>query len=594
MENMNENEFGYNRNNGEEVLNNPGGVQETVNEFGVDGSSQLHDIYEPGVNKDDSGAADEAYNAPHNTTDNMTTAIHETAAYETTANETTSYEATTNETAAYEATASEAAVNDTAAYESAAYHTTSCVQPSFSDINDAASEKKNKKENKHNKHKESGNKERKQHGFVYKAVRNTACAVLLGAVAGASCYGTMYAGYLNFPIKTDADNMSEEAVASIAKEIKDNYLSMESIAQDMKNNYNSGSNLTNVSAASGQIQATVIDVSDIVSNVISSVVAISGTQTITSNMFGFGMWGNYSQSYEAGVSGSGIIIGSNDTELLVVTNAHVVDGVNNLKVTFCNDIAVDAVIKGMKSESDLAVVAIKLDDIDKDTMAAISAAKLGSSTDIEVGEAAIAIGNAAGYGISVTTGIVSAVDKSLTVDDVVYEHLIQTDAAINPGNSGGALFNAQGEVIGINSVKMSDTSVEGMGYAISIESVRDIIDDLSTWTTRVALDNDERGYLGVTGKSVTADISSLYGWPQGVLVKSVSEDSAAEQAGLQVNDVIVSFDGKEISSWETLVNTMQYYDVGETVEVTYYHLENGSFVEKTVSVTLTERPESSK
>lgn len=588
MENMNENEFGCNTTTAidETAVNEKVACKNAVDEITA---------YEATTNET------AVYEATANETTAYEAMTNETAAYEATANETTVYEATTDETAAHEARANEAAVNDTtvyeatandtAAYESAAYHTTSCVQPSFSDINDAASEKKNKKEN---KHKERNNKEKKQHGFVYKAVRNTACAVLLGAVAGASCYGTMYAGYLNFPIKTDADNMSEEAVASIAKEIKDNYLSMESIAQDIKNNYNSGSNLTNVSATSGQIQTTVIDVSDIVSNVISSVVAISGTQTITSNVFGFGMWGNYSQSYEAGVSGSGIIIGSNDTELLVVTNAHVVDGVNNLKVTFCNDTAVDAVIKGMKSESDLAVVAIKLNDIDKDTMAAISAAKLGSSTDIEVGEAAIAIGNAAGYGISVTTGIVSAVDKSLTVDDVVYEHLIQTDAAINPGNSGGALFNAQGEVIGINSVKMSDTSVEGMGYAISIESVRDIIDDLSTWTTRVALDNDARGYLGVTGKSVTADISSLYGWPQGVLVKSVSEDSAAEQAGLQVNDVIVSFDGKEISSWETLVNTMQYYEVGETVEVTYYHLENGSFVEKTVSVTLTERPESSK
>ena len=535
MDNMNDNEFGYNENN----------------EENAEERAEVQGVYEP-----DNEADSESDNTSNNAVDNMT------------------------------ATASE-----TAAYESATYGTTSFVQPSFTDINDADSEKKNKKEK---KHKESNPKEKKQHGFAYKALRNTACAVLLGAVAGASCYGTMYAGYLNFPIKTDADNMSDEAIAGIAEEIKDNYLSMEAIAQDIKNNYISGSNLTSVSATGGQIQATVIDVSDIVSNVISSVVAISGTQTITSDSFGFGLWGNYSQSYEAAVSGSGIIIGSNETELLVVTNAHVVDDVNNLKVTFCNDTAVDAVIKGMKSESDLAVVAIKLEDIDSDTMAAISAAKLGSSTDIEVGEAAIAIGNAAGYGISVTTGIVSAVDKSLTVDNVVYENLIQTDAAINPGNSGGALFNAQGEVIGINSVKMSDTSVEGMGYAISIESVKDIIDDLSTWTTRVALDNDERGYLGVTGKSVTADISSLYGWPQGVLIKSVSEDSAADQAGLQVNDVISSFDGKTIDSWETLVNIMQYYEVGETVDITYYHLENGNFVEKTVSVTLTQKPDSSR
>ena len=224
-------------------------------------------------------------------------------------------------------------------------------------------------------------------------------------------------------------------------------------------------------------------------------------------------------------------------------------------------------------------------------MSAISIAKLGSSSDVEVGEAAIAIGNAAGYGISVTTGIVSAVGKRLTVDNVVYDNLIQTDAAINPGNSGGALFNSNGEVIGINSVKMSDTKVEGMGYAIAIESVKDIIDDLSTQTTRVALDNDERGYIGVSGSSVTSEISQTYGWPVGVLIRSVTEDSAAERAGLQVNDVITSFDCKDVDSWETLVNLMKYYQVGEQVEVVYSRLENGAFTEYTTTLTLTEKPQ---
>ena len=180
------------------------------------------------------------------------------------------------------------------------------------------------------------------------------------------------------------------------------------------------------------------------------------------------------------------------------------------------------------------------------------------------------------------------------MDNVVYEDLIQTDAAINPGNSGGALFNAQGEVIGINSVKMTDTKVEGMGYAISIDSVKDIIDDLSTQTTRVALNNDERGYLGVSGNTVTSEISNTYGWPEGVLIKSITEGSAAENAGLEVNDVITSFDGKEVDSWETLVNMMQYYEVGEEVELTYSRFERGSYVENTVTVTLTERPQTSR
>lgn len=426
--------------------------------------------------------------------------------------------------------------------------------------------------------------EKKRPCFFIRAVRGVAYAVVIGAVAGASCYGAMYAGYINFPVKGN-DELSDEQLSQIARELNKNYLTSSA---------STGSTLTNVSSSTASSGTTVLDVSGIVDNVISSVVAISGTETVTSGYSGFGFWGNYQQSYEASVSGSGIIIGANDTELLVVTNAHVVDGVNNLKVTFGDGAEVDAVVKGIKSDSDLAVVAVKLDDISDSTMSAISIAKLGSSTDVKVGEAAIAIGNAAGYGISVTTGIVSAVDKSLTVDNVVYEDLIQTDAAINPGNSGGALFNAQGEVIGINSVKMTDTKVEGMGYAISIDSVKDIIDDLSTQTTRVALDNDERGYLGVSGNTVTSEISQTYGWPEGVLIKSITEGSAAENAGLEVNDVITSFDGKDVDSWETLVNMMQYYEVGEEVELTYSRFERGSYAENTVTVTLTEKPVTSR
>lgn len=429
-------------------------------------------------------------------------------------------------------------------------------------------------------------KEKKPHGFFFRAVRGVACAVVIGAVAGGSCYGAIYAGYVNFPAKSN-NELTDEQLSRIAKEINKNYLASLSDGTSA-----SGSTLASVSSDAVQTGMNVIDVSGIVKNVISSVVAISGTQTVTNSSYNFGFWGGFNnQSYEAGVSGSGIIIGANDTELLIVTNAHVVENVNNLKVTFGDNTEVDAVVKGMKTDSDLAVVAVKLDDISADTMSAISIAKLGSSSDVEVGEAAIAIGNAAGYGISVTTGIVSAVGKSLTVDNVVYDNLIQTDAAINPGNSGGALFNSNGEVIGINSVKMSDTKVEGMGYAIAIESVKDIIDDLSTQTTRVALDNDERGYIGVSGSSVTSEISQTYGWPVGVLIRSVTEDSAAERAGLQVNDVITSFDGKDVDSWETLVNLMKYYQVGEQVEVVYSRLENGSFTEYTTTLTLTEKPQ---
>lgn len=470
---------------------------------------------------------------------------------------------------------------ETASTENTAYNM-------YSSYSQPVYEASGKPEKKSKKAKVKGGKKRPC--FFIRAVRGVACAVLIGAVAGASCYGAMYAGYINFPIKSnDSSELSDEQLSQIAREINKNYLT-----DTTYDTASTGSTLASVSSSTAASGVNVIDVSGIVEHVISSVVAISGTQTVTSGSYGFSFWGNYQQSYEAGVSGSGIIIGANDTELLVVTNAHVVEDVNNLKVTFTDGSEVDAVIKGMKSDSDLAVVAVKLDDISDSTMSAISIAKLGSSTDVKVGEAAIAIGNAAGYGISVTTGIVSAVDKSLTVDDVVYEDLIQTDAAINPGNSGGALFNAQGEVIGINSVKMSDTKVEGMGYAISIDSVKDIIDDLSTQTTRVALDNEKRGYLGVSGNSVTSEISQMYGWPEGVLIKSITEGSAAENAGLEINDVITSFDGKEVDSWETLVNMMQYYEVGEQVELTYSRFERGSYVENTVTVTLTEKPVSSR
>lgn len=497
--------------------------------------------------------------------------------------------ASMNETAATEnmASSSESVTTESIAAEGTA-STENTAYNMYSSYSRPVYEASGKSEKKSKKAKAKDGKKRPC--FFIRAVRGVACAVLIGSVAGASCYGAMYAGYINFPIKSnDSSDLSDEQLSQIAREINKNYLT-----DTTYDTASTGSTLASVSSGTAASGVNVLDVSGIVEHVISSVVAISGTQTVTSGSYGFSFWGNYQQSYEAGVSGSGIIIGANDTELLVVTNAHVVENVNNLKVTFADGSEVDAVIKGMKSDSDLAVVAVKLDDISDSTMSAISIAKLGSSTDVKVGEAAIAIGNAAGYGISVTTGIVSAVDKSLTVDNVVYDDLIQTDAAINPGNSGGALFNAQGEVIGINSVKMSDTKVEGMGYAISIDSVKDIIDDLSTQTTRVALDNEKRGYLGVSGNSVTSEISQMYGWPEGVLIKSITEGSAAENAGLEINDVITSFDGKEVDSWETLVNMMQYYEVGEQVELTYSRFERGSYVENTVTVTLTEKPVSSR
>ena len=400
---------------------------------------------------------------------------------------------------------------------------------------------------------------KKKNWFV-RGVAMVVCAVLLGGVAGVACYGVSYAGYSLFPIKNSSQTDASSKLAATAAQ------------------------LGNVNA-NKDIKATVYDVSDIVDSVISSVVAINGEYTQEVNYGWFG-----SQTKKSTVSGSGIIIGSTDDELLMVTNAHVIDGVENLAVTFYDGSKVSVEVKNKKSSYDLAVISAKLSDIPKDAIYTI--ATLGDSSQIKVGEAAIAVGNSMGYGISVTTGCISALDKTVTVDSTEYNNLIQTDAAINPGNSGGALFNAQGEVIGINSVKMSTTGVEGMGYAISISSVKDIINELSTTDSRKQLDDDERGYLGITGVSITSQISQTYGYPVGVAIRSITKNGAADKAGLIKNDIICSFDGETVETIDSLVELMKYYAVGETVKVEYYHMNSSGEYEKTsTTVTLTSNPE---
>lgn len=393
--------------------------------------------------------------------------------------------------------------------------------------------------------------------WFFRVVAAIVCAVMLGGIAGIACYGVSYLGYAIFPIETgNANNQSMNTEAN--KQV--------SYIEPLNDE---------------DIAISVFDVSDMVSNVISSVVAITGTYTTNT-----GFWGG---TYESTVSGSGIIIGSNEEELLIVTNSHVVDGVDNPQITFYDGSTVDVVVKGKKSEYDLAVLAAKLSDISSE--AQYSIAVMGETDDLQVGQAAIAVGNSMGYGISVTTGCISALDKTVTVEDVSYEHLIQTDAAINPGNSGGALFNAKGEVIGINSVKMSQTGVEGMGYAISVTSVMDIIKDLSLEETREALSDDERGYLGITGITITSGISLEYGYPEGILIRSVSENSAAANAGIIKNDILKSFDGEIIDNYDELTELMRYYAVGEEVEVVYYHMnDRGDYEEKTATLILTAKP----
>lgn len=331
----------------------------------------------------------------------------------------------------------------------------------------------------------------------------------------------------------------------------------------------------------------ITNVSDIVENAMPSIVAINGNILSKGNGYnipGFGYFG--AEDTESAVSGSGIIIGQNDNELLIVTNAHVVDDVNDLKVTFNNEVSVDAVVKASKTSKDIAIISVPLDSIDEETLSKIQIATIGDSDKLKAGDATIAIGNSMGYGQSVTTGVVSALNRSITIDNVEYNDLIQTDAAINPGNSGGALLDSNGNLIGINSAKVSDSSVEGMGYAIAINSVQELIEELMNKETKELVDESERGSIGITGMTISDDINSVYGYPYGVYIREVTENSGAKKAGLYQGDIIYEFDGQDVYSLSDLQELLQYYKEGETVKVSFYRLENGVFEEKSVDVTL--------
>ena len=339
------------------------------------------------------------------------------------------------------------------------------------------------------------------------------------------------------------------------------------------------------------VQSTVTDVTKVVQDVMPSVVSV--TNKYIEKMTFFGQ--EYSQ--EMGGSGSGIIVGKNDSELLLVTNYHVVESADEqeLTVQFVDGSQVNAQMKGADMNKDLAVIAVQLSDITNETMSKISIANLGSSDDLIVGEPVIAIGNSLGYGQSVTTGVVSALDRAIAASsvrevsqntDTEINTFIQTDAAINPGNSGGALLNIKGEVIGINSNKIGGSAVEGMGYAIPISDAKPIIEDLMTKQTRVRVAEEKRGFLGITGVDVTADSVQLYGFPQGVFVSSVTEGSGAHRAGLVRGDIITGIDGQEIISMVELKDELSYYEAGSTVELTIMQGGPAGYEEKTVEVTL--------
>ena len=336
-------------------------------------------------------------------------------------------------------------------------------------------------------------------------------------------------------------------------------------------------------------------VADIAAEVMPAVVSITN-RSVQEVQNLFGMYGRYgfgygdgrgrTYTYESESCGSGIIIGKSDEELLICTNNHVVEGATEITVGFIDDEVYEAVVKGTDASNDLAVVAVDLDDISDDTMDQISIAEIGDSDSLLAGERVVAIGNALGYGQSVTTGIVSALNRTIELDGY-QAALIQTDAAINPGNSGGALLDMNGHVIGINSAKAASSGVEGMGYAIPISYAKPILEDLMNKKTRTeVVDDDKSAYIGVYGEGVSDEMSELYGIPKGIFVTEVEADSPAEEAGLKKGYVITKFDGSSVTSMTDLRSQLAYYEAGEEVPMTISYQDNGEYTEEKITVTL--------
>lgn len=408
--------------------------------------------------------------------------------------------------------------------------------------------------------KQKKKKDRNKEGFGERLAKLAGSAAVFGVIAGAVMYGVYYTGSTILPVKSSSDYNNIATVTS---------------------------NVTATTAQSTASSSTGMDVQSVANAALPAMVALNGTTTVSSGSSSsfYGLFGG-SQSYEAQTSGTGIIVGKNDKELLVVTNAHVVEDVNDLKCVFVDGESVSATVKGSKSDKDIAVVAINLSDIKDSTINSIAIAELADSDDVAIGQEVVAIGNALGEGQSVTNGIISATNRSITVNNVTFSGLLMTNAAINSGNSGGALLNAEGKVIAINFAKTSSDGVEGMAYSIPVSNVMDIIDSLMSRETRTKVSSSETAYLGISGVDITSAMSSSYGYPQGVLIRSVENNSAAAQAGLGAYDIIVSFDDQSINSMSSLKSIMEYYAAGEKVTVQYYHQEGSEYVLKSVEVTL--------
>ena len=454
---------------------------------------------------------------------------------------------------------------------------------------------------------ESGKKKRRKKSGGRKLASTISLAVVFGLVAGVVFQGVnFFAAQYMGTTTADAEPQIETAQLAV------------SASSDDAASEGTDSSENGTADAAQSVSAQTGSVSDVAKAAMPTVVAITSVsiQEIPNYFRAFGFGYGDTQQYSSEGSGSGIIVGENDDELLIATNNHVVDGATTLSVCFAgNDVvnaeaetvnmssesdsdvdvnvedAVSAKIKGTDETNDLAVVAVQKSDIPEDTLSQIKIAQLGDSDSVEVGEQVVAIGNALGYGQSVTSGWISALNRSIsTSDGTTSDGLIQTDAAINPGNSGGALLNMQGEVVGINSAKYADSAVEGMGYAIPISKAQPILENLMNRQTRDKVEDDSKAaYLGVTSADLSMEAIQMYDMPEGAFVIRVDKDSAAGEAGIQKGDIIVSFDGQTVSGREDLENKLAYYEAGESVDVVVSRADNGEYVQKTISVTLGNR-----
>ena len=414
----------------------------------------------------------------------------------------------------------------------------------------------------------NGREKKKHSGLLKKAAALALSAVLFGGIAGSAMVGVQYAAQKAGIVSEKSGNASIKVAESVTGTSKGN--------------------------------GTLPDVSAVVEQVLPSVVSITNTQIYESYRNQFSGWPFFfgyeydyggsaqegeKQEIEAG-SGSGIIIGQNDSELLIVTNYHVIEGADSLTIRFADESTAKAAVKGTDADNDLAVVSVTLSDLNEETQSKISIATMDTSDNCKVGQGVIAIGNALGYGQSITVGYISALDRAVATSDGSSRNLLQTDAAINPGNSGGALVNEKGEVIGINSAKYSSTDVEGMGFAIPISKVYDIIDNLMNQKTKIEVAEEQRGYLGIKVKTVSDTDAQSYNMPKGVYVYEIMENGAASKSDLKARDIITKLNGSSVLTQDALTEGLKYYAVGETVTLTVSRLENGEYVSYDIEVVL--------